>query len=401
MTEPKTKKLTQRQIKQGLAKTVSQEKPAQLPAPIASVELVPLQLIDVLPQVRSEFDEDSIAELAADIQARGLLQPVLLNPHLERFTLIAGERRLRACRLAGLASIPALITKASAEDTEDMQLAENIQREELSLEDLAKAVRRLFDRLGTLQAVADRVKKSKPWVCKHLALTCSSFSWRARALLQEGVSEDLELLTVLSKLDTVNYQAGEDLAKAIRAGKAGRKEAQAALKTAKEKQKAAKLKNEAAEKKRLGKKAQASAGVEEPDQPSLNEALMELSDWIDDDSKDPRSLAELVEGQGYRQGYPESLLQEIDSHLVACWSAGVAMRDKGIQAATEFLFLSLRYNDLNLPRLRFDAERAAWLLGVAGEAFDWRVALERGRVIILQAWAEADAREAAAAQASA
>lgn len=190
---------------------------------------------------------------------------MLLNPHLDRFTLIAGERRLRACRLAGLGSIPALITKASIEDAADMQLAENIQREELSLEDLAKAVRRLFDRLGNLQAVADRVKKSKPWVSKHLALTCSGFSWRARALLQEGVSEDLELLTVLSKLDAVSYQAAEDLAKTIRAGQAGRKEAQAALKAAKEKQKAAKLKNEAAMKKRMEKEAvQASAGVERP-----------------------------------------------------------------------------------------------------------------------------------------
>lgn len=138
MTEPKTKKLTQRQIKQGLAK------PSLLPAPVASVELVPLELIDVLPQIRTEFDEKSIAELAADIQARGLLQPVLLNPKLDRFTLIAGERRLRACHLAGLSSIPALITKASIEDTKDMQLAENIQREELGLEDLAKAVRHLL-----------------------------------------------------------------------------------------------------------------------------------------------------------------------------------------------------------------------------------------------------------------
>lgn len=394
MTEPKTKKLTQRQIKQGLAKTVSHEKPAPLPAPVASVELVPLQLIDVLPQVRTEFDDASIAELAADIQARGLLQPVLLNQHLERFTLIAGERRLRACRLAGLASIPALITKASAEDAEDMQLAENIQREELSLEDLAKAVRRLFDRLGSLQAVADRVKKSKPWVSKHLALTCSGFSWRARALLQEGISEDLELLTVLSKLDAVSYQASYDLAKAIRAGKAGRKEAQAALKAAKEKQKAAKLKNEAAEKKRLVKASQASAGVEEPYQPNLNDALCELSDWIDNDGEEPRSLDEIIEA------YPDTLLQEVNTHLIAFWSAGIAMRDKGIQAATEFLFLSRRH-DVS-TKFRYDAERAAWLLGVAGMGFNWQAALGHARVITLQAWAEADAsREAAAAQAAA
>lgn len=164
---------------------------APLPPPVASVELVPLDRIDVLPQVRTEFDQESLQELAQDIQARGLLQPVLLNPHLDRFTLIAGERRLRACRLAGLAAIPALITKASAEKAEDIQLAENVQREQLNLADTAKAVRRLFDRLGSLQAVADRVKKSRPWVSKHLAVTCAGFCWTARRLLEDGVSEDL------------------------------------------------------------------------------------------------------------------------------------------------------------------------------------------------------------------
>lgn len=392
MTEPKTKKLTQRQIKQGLAKSVSHEKPALLPAPVASVELVPLQLIDVLPQVRTEFDDEGLQELAQDIQAHGLLQPVLLNPNLDRFTLIAGERRLRACTLLGLASIPALITKASAEAAEDLQLAENIQREELSLKDLANAVRRLFDRLGSLQAVADRVKKSKSWVSKHLALTCYNFSWRARDLLKEGISEDLELLTVLSKLDVVSYQTADDLAKAIRAGKAGRKEAQAALKAAKEKQKAAKLKNEAAEKKRLVKKATQASGNIEP-KPSLTDALWELSDWIDDNVEEPCSLAEIVEA------WPAALLQEIDTHLVALWSAGAAIRDKGIQAATEFLFTAHLHE--TSPNLRWNSDRAAWLQGVAGEAFDWRVALERAHTITLQAWAEADAREAAAAQASA
>jgi ParB/RepB/Spo0J family partition protein len=394
MTELKTKKLTQRQIKQGLAKNISQEKPALLPKPIASVELVPLQLIDVLPQARTEFDEETIAELAADIQSHGLLQPVLLNPHLERFTLIAGERRLRACQLIGLASIPALITKASAEDAENMQLAENIQREQLGLEDLAKTVRRLFDRLGNLQAVANKVKKSKSWVCKHLALTCDNFSWRAQALLWDGISEDLELLTVLSKLDSINYQAADDLAKAIKAGKAGRKEAQTALKAAKDKQKATKLKNEAAEKKRQEKKApQASASVEEPDD-DVDEYLWELTDWIDNDSEEPPSLAEIIEA------YPATILQEIEARLVAFWSAGAAMRDKGIQAATEFLFLS-KYRGINQRFFHYDIERAAWLQGVAGEAFNWRTAIERARTITLQAWAEADAMEADSAQASA
>jgi ParB family chromosome partitioning protein len=63
---------------------------------ISEVKLVPLDLIDTLPQLRTEFDQESIEELAKDILERGLLQPILLNPVDDRYQLIAGERRLRA-----------------------------------------------------------------------------------------------------------------------------------------------------------------------------------------------------------------------------------------------------------------------------------------------------------------
>jgi hypothetical protein len=88
-------------------------KAPELPT-ISAVKLVPLALIDVRPQVRTIFADDSIQELASDIEARGLLQPVLLNPRGARFDLIAGERRLRACVKLGMSDIPALVTKASA-----------------------------------------------------------------------------------------------------------------------------------------------------------------------------------------------------------------------------------------------------------------------------------------------
>lgn len=239
--------------------------------------------------------------------------------------------------------------------------------------------------------MSDRIKKSKPWVSKHLALTCNGFSWRASNLLRDGISEDLELLTVLSKLDAVSYQTAKDLDKAIRAGKAGRKEAQEALKMAKEKQEAAKLKKDDAKKKRPNKKAEkANADANLQD---LGAALWEISDWIDTNNEDTRSLTEIIEA------WPENLQKEVDAHLVAFWSAGAAMRDKGIQAATEFLYLSRHHE--TAPRFRHDAERTAWLQGVAGKAFDWRAALEHARTINLQAGAEADARHAAGAQASA
>lgn len=343
---------------------------APLPPPVASVELVPLDRIDVLPQVRTEFDQESLQELARDIQARGLLQPVLLNPHLDRFTLIAGERRLRACRLAGLAAIPALITKASAEEAEDMQLAENVQREQLNLADTAKAVRRLFDRLGSLQAVADRVKKSKPWVSKHLAVTCAGFCWTARRLLEDGVSEDLELLTVVSKLEHVDYQATQDLARAIRGNKAGRKEAQAALKAAKEKKKQC-------EKKAAEKRAKTAAKTSAPPAPTLEDALYGLADWILDDDQDA-----LLTLQEVKAPISDAVLQELDTHLVVYWSAGVATRDKGIGATAETGFLWLHV--CNYSQRPKAPEHAAWLQGVAGQDFDLDAALENARRLILR-----------------
>lgn len=200
---------------------------------ISSVKLVPLDLIDTWPQVRTLFDDDSLQELAADIQARGLLQPVLLNPNGARFDLIAGERRLRACRIAGLSDIPALITKASSGDALLMQLAENIQREDLQLQDQVNAIRLLHDNLGTVAAVAETVKKSAPWVSKRLALSHPDLSWNAQSLMQDGITEDVEILNTLSHLEAINWHASNLLAQQMRAGTATRETARQALKDAK------------------------------------------------------------------------------------------------------------------------------------------------------------------------
>lgn len=197
---------------------------------ISSVKLVPLVLIDIKPQVRTVFDEGSIQELAEDIQARGLLQPVLLNPRGDRFTLIAGERRVRACNLAGLSDIPALITKASEADALLMQLAENVQREDLELQDEVNAIRLLHDNLKSVQAVADTVKKSSAWVSKRLALSHPDFGFKARNLMENGVTEDVEILNVLSHIESLNYSKANELEKQLLGGTATRETARQMLK---------------------------------------------------------------------------------------------------------------------------------------------------------------------------
>ncbi|WP_240702430.1 ParB/RepB/Spo0J family partition protein [Trinickia terrae] len=189
-----------------------------------------LPAIDINDQVRTQFDEASLLELAADIRAQGMLQPVLLCPLAEgRYLCIAGERRIRAARIAGLTAVPALVGEVTEEHAEDMQLAENIQREDLSLTDEANAIRRLYDRLGKVELVAARVKKSAAWVSKRLAVTYGEFDWRAKKLLEDGVTEDIELLQCVVKVAALNQSEASALDRAIRDGKAGRKEARAVL----------------------------------------------------------------------------------------------------------------------------------------------------------------------------
>ncbi|NIF80965.1 ParB/RepB/Spo0J family partition protein [Paraburkholderia sp. Cy-641] len=195
-----------------------------------ALQFVALDVIDMPEQVRTTFDEQALIELADDIKARGILQPVLLRTPVEgRYRFIAGERRIRAARMAGLSAVPALVGDVSEEAADDMQLAENIQREELSLQDEARAIRRLYDRLKKVDRVAGRVKKSSAWVSKRLALTYDGFDWRARKLLEDGVTEDVELLQAISKVAELSESHASVLALNVREGKAGRKEAREVL----------------------------------------------------------------------------------------------------------------------------------------------------------------------------
>lgn len=200
---------------------------------ISTVKLVPLALIDIEAQVRTVFDEDGIRELADDIGARGLLQPVLLNPRGARFTLIAGERRVRACKLLELSDVPALITKASSGDVLLMQLAENIQREALDLQDEVNAVRQMHEVLGTVKAVAETVKKSPAWVSKRLALSHPDLSWTARQLMEDGITEDIEILNAIEQLCGIRWALGQELAAKLRRGEVTRDDARKALAEAK------------------------------------------------------------------------------------------------------------------------------------------------------------------------
>jgi ParB family chromosome partitioning protein len=125
---------------------------------------VPVDLIDPNPrQPRRVFDQAAIAELSISISERGVLQPIVVSQRPEgRYELVAGERRLRAAKLAGLAAIPAMVRDADDWERLDLALAENMAREDLNPVEAARACAMLVDDLGmTKRDVARRVGRSR------------------------------------------------------------------------------------------------------------------------------------------------------------------------------------------------------------------------------------------------
>jgi ParB family chromosome partitioning protein len=142
-------------------------------------------------QPRRRFEPEATAGLASSIRQEGLLQPVVVRPRVEGgYELIAGERRWRAAREAGLETVPALVRHADDRDTLLLALVENVAREQLSPVEEARAYASLIDEFElTLGEVAARVGRSKPAVSNRLRLLelPEEVLWMvARAELTEG-----------------------------------------------------------------------------------------------------------------------------------------------------------------------------------------------------------------------
>jgi ParB family chromosome partitioning protein len=123
-------------------------------------------------QPRKRFDSEQGSGLAESIRAQGLIQPVVVRPRLEGgYELIAGERRWRAARDAGLATVPALVREADDRDTLLLGLVENVAREDLSPIEEARGYALLLDEFSlALGEVAERVGKSKPTISNRVRL---------------------------------------------------------------------------------------------------------------------------------------------------------------------------------------------------------------------------------------
>ncbi len=152
-------------------------------------EIVELPLERITPsryQARQDFDEDSIRELASSIKEHGVMQPVVVRPVGEDlYELVVGERRWRACRQAGLETIPAVIRRVDDRTSGEMMLVENIQREDLNPVEEALAYRRLIEEFHlTQEEVASRVGKSRSFIANSLRLL--QLPEGVRSLLGQG-----------------------------------------------------------------------------------------------------------------------------------------------------------------------------------------------------------------------
>jgi ParB family transcriptional regulator, chromosome partitioning protein len=123
-------------------------------------------------QPRQSFDEDALAELAASIEAVGLLQPVIVREAgPDRYELIMGERRWRACQLAGIAVVPAIVRQTSDDDLLRNALIENLHREPLNpLEEAAAYQQLLDDFSATHEELARRIGRSRPHISNTIRL---------------------------------------------------------------------------------------------------------------------------------------------------------------------------------------------------------------------------------------
>ena len=140
--------------------------------PENEIKMIPVDEIRSNPyQPRIHFDQDALEELAESIKEHGVLEPIIVKKSIKGYELVAGERRTKASRLAGKATIPAIIKDFDDQSMMEIALLENIQRENLTPIEEAKAYKNFMDKMDlTQEEVANKFKKSRSYVTNMLGL---------------------------------------------------------------------------------------------------------------------------------------------------------------------------------------------------------------------------------------
>ena len=218
--------------RRGLGKGLEALIPGNFQAePAGNSQFIPVdQILPNPSQPRGEMDNISLDELANSIREHGIIQPLILTKDEtgDHYTLIAGERRLRAAKLVGLESVPCIVRQASEQERLELALIENIQRENLSPLDSAHAYLKLQEEFGLTQdQVAERVGKSRVAVTNTIrllklpeealaALNSERISeGHARALL--GLASSQAQLAALQTIlrDELNVRQAEELVRKL------------------------------------------------------------------------------------------------------------------------------------------------------------------------------------------
>ncbi len=183
-------------------------------------------------QPRRSFPETGIKELAASIREVGILQPLVVRATESGFELIAGERRLRAAKVAGLDRVPVLIRQAAEHESMELALVENLQREDLNPLETAAAYQALMDSFGfTKEQLAERLGKSRTAVTNTLRII--QLPERIRTLIQDGkltegharailglkTEEQMDILVARIQHEKLSVRRTEELVREMLSGK--------------------------------------------------------------------------------------------------------------------------------------------------------------------------------------
>jgi ParB family chromosome partitioning protein len=166
-------------------------------------------------QPRKQFDDNSLNELADSIRTNGLLEPIVVRPSGEKYKIVCGERRWRASKIAGLETISAIIRECSADESFEISLTENVQRDNLNPIDEALAYQRMIDKGYTQQQIGDVIGKGRTYVAQKLRLLefppeiCESVS---RDTLSEGHARQLLRLKNIFEIDATDENAWKEMA---------------------------------------------------------------------------------------------------------------------------------------------------------------------------------------------